>query len=464
MSFVEEQRKQIIAENNTAQDEFLTILEQLHPEATEIYVSEPLSGDIDCDILQKCNFTTITSLQFSPGNITSVKNIPAGLTKFVCAENYLVEVPEFPPSIVEIDLQKNAIRAAGGEWPASLKELNLCDNQIASLENLPAGLEVLRVDNNRMRHLSLESIENLRVLQCSNNPVLVVEHLPDTLQDVHMDNDVISEIRGEGSIEKYGSYVECLQTYFEMKSAYESSIHNTKKKIYISSKSRKEARAKISTIKPKCVYCSRPVGSIFKMEERTYIAKCGDENHPCAFHIELFAGEYGRIIDLLEGYQRTIELTKQAIIVDKMDVLFQYMSEKDGVAFFKDNLDYFSKQNVHYTTLKREYDALYFNEERNEKIGVKQKKLALLQERIAELRQKYRETNQPQLLRDAMAVYTTEVVPETNNLQWIKYDTREMIFNEREDSELYQKSWRTNQIEYTFGEYPKVVHFTTLRK
>ena len=225
MSFLEEQRKQILEENNTAQADFLDVLEHLPPTATTIDVRIPLSGDVDCDILEKCNFTGITAILFAPGNITSIKNLPEGVTKIICSENYLTEVPQLPASIVELDLQKNAIRRVeSGALPAELKELNLSDNQIHTLEDLPEGLEVLRLNNNRMRVLKLGDLFNLRILHCSSNPMLVIENVPDTLEEFESDNDIIREINNtrekSSPVEKRADYQESLRTYFEMKKTY----------------------------------------------------------------------------------------------------------------------------------------------------------------------------------------------------------------------------------------------------
>ena len=463
MSFIEEQRKQILEENNTAQAEFLDILEHLSPTATTIDVRTPLSGDIDCDILEKCSFTGITAIQFAPGNITSIKNIPPGVTKVICAENILVDVPELPASVVELDVQKNAIRR-GDAWSRDLKELVLSENHIASLENLPAGLEVLRVENCHMKVLRLEGLDQLRILHCSGNPGLVIENVPESLQDFQSDNDALTEIgklreeeEGKGA-EKRADYQESLHEYFEMKHAYQERVLKMKHEIFRNSKTKKEAKMKIATLKPKCVKCDRGVGTIFENKGRTFIARCGDREHPCELRIELFGGEYSPVIDMLEGYERTIEFTKEEIIKTKLDVLFQYLSEEEGVDYFKDHLDFYTKEKVHLTALKKEYDDLYFNAEREEKLLEKTRKIAKIQERVQEFMRKYQENNNPETLKDAMTIYIHELMPEIQNKETLKYETREFIYLEDvKKYELFQRGWRPNKVEYTFGEFPRVL-------
>jgi hypothetical protein len=464
VSFIDEQRKRVLEEDNSGQADFLNLLEHLDPRSTVIEDTRGLHGEIDCSVLEKCDFSNVTALVFSPAKITSIRNIPKGITKLVCKDNYLVEIPELPDSLVELDLQKNAIHSVG-KLPEGLKELTLSDNHITSLEGLPESLEVLRLENNLMKTLKLNNMKKLRILICSHNPGLIIENLPDTLEDFQSDNDVITEIqklRGDSShgIEKQANYQESLHEYFQLKKIYEENIRKMKREIFRSSKTKKESKMKMATLKPKCMYCERPVGSIFENKGRTFIARCGDKGHPCAFHIELFGGEYSEVADTAEGYQRTIEFTKQEIIIQKLDVLFHYISEADGVDLFKDNLDYYTKENVHFKALKKEYDSLYFDEELEEKLVQKRKRISDIQDRLRELMKEYDIHGESEIIKDVMTVYIRELMPEIQNEAFLKFKTREMEWNQkRERFELFQKGWRPNQLEYTFGEYPRVVHF-----
>jgi hypothetical protein len=457
---IEQKRKQVLEETggNKAQEDLLDLLDQLDPSATVIDNPRRFEGDLDFSILEKCNFKGITSIVLIPGMITSITGIPSGIKTFVCPSNYLVDMPDLPDSIVEVDFQRNALKTIG-PLPAGLKELNISNNHIETLENLPASLEVLRCNDNNLRVLNLTGIENLRVLHCSNNPRLVVEGLPDTLVDFQMDNDVATQIQrdpveGEPDIESKANYSECLYTYFELKKRYDDGVLKKKRDAYSSAKSKKAARVKIADLKPKCIECARPVGTIFKREDHKYIARCGDSKEPCSLDIQLFSGEYSEITEMLAYYKRLIEAIKEKIMVDKLNVLFNYVSEVEGVEVFKMNLDFYTEENMHLITLQKECDDLYFSEERKEKVDIKLKKIQDIQERIGELFSK----GTPEVIEDAMTVYIEELMPEMENLQFIKYDTRELLVDDKK-AELYQIPWRIQQLEYTFGEYPRVIKF-----
>ena len=147
-------------------------------------------------------------------------------------------------------------------------------------------------------------------------------------------------------------------------------------------------------------------------------------------------------------------------MIDKLKVLFHHVTEKEGVELFKTSLDFYTEEKVHMTTLKKEYDDLYFNEERNEKIDSKLKKIKEIQERIKVLFDKAVEEASESIVTDAMTIYIKDLIPEMENLQIIKYDTREILVDEFTNvATLFQVPWRVQQIEYTFGEYPRVVKF-----
>jgi len=463
----QEERQERQQQEETAQSDFLDILEHLEPTASVIDVRIPLTGALDCSVLSKCNFTGITAILFAPGGITSINGIPKGVTKVICGGNKLTDIPaELPDSLVELDLHENMIgEVREGTLPTGLKDINLCDNRINSLANLPKDLEILRCENNRMKVLNLTGIVGLRILKCGSNPLLVIEGVPDTLEEFDSDTDIVVEIRGTDKgeheeIEQKANYNEALYTFFEMKREYENRAFLSKREIFRASKTKKEARMKIKMLKPKCSYCERPVGSIFKMEGRKFIARCGDRAHPCPFHIELFGGEYSKIEHMMGEYQRTVEFTKQSIIEDKLNVLYKYLNEKDAVDFFKDNLDYYTKQSVHLESLTNEYIDLYFNPETEEKILVKRKKIADIQDKMEELIREYRATENPEIIKDISTIYERELIPEINNLSLIRWQTREMNENPFTGQfELFQLPYRMAQLEYTFGEYPRVIHY-----
>jgi tetratricopeptide (TPR) repeat protein len=466
MSFIEEQRKNIIQENNTAQSDFLDFLDHLHPQTTDIIVNTSLSGELDFSVLKECNFFTITSLQFSKGNITSLKNIPEGITKLVCAENLLVEIIDLPISIVELNVSGNGIKQVELVNFVNLKELNISKNQITNLTDLPKSLEILKCQNNNLKLLDLEGLTELKVLHCSNNPLLVIEHFPETITDLQMENNPLTEINknthsidsDEDTGENQADFIESLHIYFELKQQYEDAVYNMKKDVFNKAKTKKAMRLMMAGLKPKCINCNRPVGSIFSNEARTYTARCGDPKNPCNFDIRIFAGEFGNIDSFLQLFQNEIEINKENIIKQKLDTLFNYIDEKDAVSIFKKQLEAYTESNMFLKELIDEYNTVFFNDERKEKIQRKVENIGKIQERFHDYIQKYKETDNRELLKDAMTIYINEIKPEMDNLQLIKNETME-INKYRDEYVLFQKPYRLDKLDFTFGSYPKVLKF-----
>lgn len=475
MSFIEEQRKNIIAENNTAQSDFLDLLDHLNPQISDIIVREHLSGDLDFTVLKECNFTNITSLQFAAGNLTSLKNIPDGITKIICQDNLLIDLADLPDSLVELNVSGNGLKHI--EWSKNinaLKELNVSRNQFSTISELPTSLETLKCENNILKLLNLEGIENLKVLHCSNNPLLVIEHFPDTISDLRMENNPLTEIHrlnereGEGHGNKddeddgeiRADYAESLNTYFELKTEYNNNVYDMKKSVFKKAKSKKAARLMMAELKPKCINCNRPVGSIFNNDGRTYIARCGDPKHPCNLDIRIYAGEFSQIDYLLDVFMNEIEDNKENIIKQKLDTLFNYISEHNAISIFKKRLDEFTETNAFLKELKDEYVSIFFNEDKKEKIQKKIESISRVQERFNDLIVKYKATDNRELLQDAMVIYVDEIKPEMENLRLMKHETME-VYKAKDNMtyHLFQRDYRLDKLDFTFGAYPKVLKF-----
>ena len=465
MSFIEEQRKNA-QENNTAQSDFLDFLDHLNPQVNDISIREPLSGDLDFSVLKECNFSNITSLQFEKGNITSLKNIPEGITKLICMDNLLVDI-DLPASIVEVNVSGNGLKHIDFKELVNLKELHVCGNQCSTLYDLPKGLEILYCKNNQLKNIDLEGVENLKVLHCSNNPSLTIAHFPDTITDLKMENNPLLQINkndndsdksSDDNGENHADFMESLNTYFEMKTEYQRKVYEMKKQVFNKAKSKKAAKKMMAELKPKCINCDRPVGSLFTNEGRNYLARCGDPKNPCNLDIKIFAGEYGLLDIFLNTFQREIQDTKEEIIKQKLDTLFNYIGEREAITLFKKKLEEYTEVNTFLKELIDEYNALNFNDERKEKVQKKMVHIGTVQERFNDLIEKYNQTDNRALLKDAMTVYINDIKPEMETLQLMKYETME-INKEGSDYVMFQKEYRLDKLDFTFGSYPKVLKF-----
>jgi hypothetical protein len=294
-----------------------------------------------------------------------------------------------------------------------------------------------------------------------------IENFPeDTIRDFKMENNPMITIQKVGSQlesdEGEGvpiDYPECLDTYFELKKMYERSTYRMKKETFDRAPSKRAARELLKQVKPKCINCRRPVGSIFMTDKRTYLAKCGDTRNPCNFNIKLYAGSYGSLHDLLESFRDSVEDGKDTIMKQKLDTLFNYVSESRSIQLFKAHFEEYTEAATFLKELTHEYNELHFNEERALKIEKKVGEIFKIQERLNELFQKYRLNENFSLLKDAMSIYKDELRPEIANLRLLKYSLCEIV-DEGLDRKLIQHTIPVEKRDFTFGSFPKVIQFS----
>ena len=143
--------------------------------------------------------------------------------------------------------------------------------------------------------------------------------------------------------EEKTEYIDAINKYYELKNEYDENINKIKKKIIkLEGLSWKEKRIEFQKIKPKCINCKRPVGSIFdckmnkKKDElnRILTAMCGDRNNPCPFNIVINLALTDDIRNIIDQDNIEISKYKKEIIIDKNDLLFGYISSDKAVSKF----------------------------------------------------------------------------------------------------------------------------------
>ena len=117
------------------------------------------------------------------------------------------------------------------------------------------------------------------------------------------------------------TYLERLNDYYKLKSDYEDLNLKQKKDILNDDKlSWREKRYEYQQLKPKCVNCKRPVGSIFsvkydkEVDTRILKAMCGDKINPCPLNIVIHLGYYEKYSNSIKEIEKIIKKYKDEII------------------------------------------------------------------------------------------------------------------------------------------------------
>jgi hypothetical protein len=312
--------------------------------------------------------------------------------------------------------------------------------------------------------------------------MLIIEHVPESLVDLQSENspfvntnstvDAGEPATHQENVSKI-DFLESLRDYFKLKTKYENAVYETRKKAYKEAATKAIGRKLLKQIKPKCVNCRRPVGTIFELKDERYIAMCGDQNRAtkCNLHIELYRGGFTNEEYLVYLFKEQVDTLKESIVKQKLDVLFSYKSEAVVAHKFKKEIEDYNTDSAIFKTLLANHNELYYSTERREKFVEKLEKIEQLKTMLKHMMDEYEKTNNTQILRDAIGMQIRQLQPEMENLRRLKYEIMEMdnaismggnMLEPKEvvECNLVQKDVALSKLEYTFGEPSRVVKFS----
>ena len=237
------------------------------------------------------------------------------------------------------------------------------------------------------------------------------------------------------------SVLDAFNEYYKLKNKYENEFNKDKQKI-IKSKtmSWKEKRNNFKQLKPKCINCKRPVGTIFSIKKngepnndfRELKAICGSLSEPCNLNININAGVTYNILDHIKELEKDIEQYKNEIIEYKNKLLFGYITSETAVDNFdriKDAINDTSfLLNINY---ERFFDIVD-NKITNKEISTLKEEMYLLINVIKENTKKFNSTNNIQFVRDSVDIYINQLELKLKDLLNLKYNINLVEFDEAE--------------------------------
>lgn len=441
MSMIDSLRESVFRDNNTAQIELEGILSRMNPNIKRLQLSAPLHGELDFSILNQKGFRQVEEIIIEKGEITDIKNIPDTVHILHCQNQLLIGLFDLPAKLEELNCDYNYISIFDGKKTPELKKLSISNNRLDQLLHIPEHLEELYCTNNKIRLLNLEGLRELKVLHVSDNPTLIIEHVPASLVDFKSDNspfvnrsyetDAPSRTNTSTTNEttKKIDYIEALNMYMQLKRNYEETLLQSKRVVFHNAKTKSEGKRLAKQVKPKCINCKRPVGTIFSSKDDKYTAICGDTNlnTKCSLNIQLYRGYHSDDHSLLHIFKLSSDKAKEAIIRQKLDTLFQYIDERTAAARFKKELENYNSESGVFHDVVDEYNEKYFNKSRDEKIAEKKLEISELLKQYESIINDYKTNpDNHELLRDAIQVHIKEIMPEMENLQRLKHELNEV--------------------------------------
>lgn len=463
-NIMEQIREDVIANNNTAQISFNNLLRNHKQHIDELNVPFELHGDLDLSILKTEKYNNLIKLVFREGELTSLKNIPGYMKVIECPHNLLKNIIDIPSSLTHLDIRENNIRSLDLQKASALIVLHCEDNGLESINNLPKNLEELYCEQNSLRVLDLGGVSKLRILHASFNPVLIVHNKPNALVDYKNENNTLStydtnlsdkEVTTKDILNKV-NYAEALDNYFRIKQKYESELLKEKRIAFSKGKTKKDAIRRSLSVVPKCLNCRKSGGMSFKITNDSYTASCGNSQNPCKFNIELTRGSYILSETYLNVMDDIINDTKQIIVKQKMDALFEYISEDTASRAFKETMKRYEQDSKLYNEEMTNFNELYNNAKQTDDIKKRQLVIYNINMKIKMLTDEYKENGTTSILKVIVNIYQTELLPELENLRRLKYDVMEMV-----DDRLLQIEVHPSREEVNDSEEPTVKKFVS---
>jgi len=256
--------------------------------------------------------------------------------------------------------------------------------------------------------------------------------------------------------------------YYKLKNKYESDYNKDKQKIIKNKQmSWKEKRSEFKQLKPKCINCKRPVGTIFSIKHsgepnddfRELKAICGSLSEPCTLNININAGVTYNMMDHIKELEKDIENYKNEIIEYKNKLLFGYTKTETAV----ENFDKI-KEAINDTSflLNINYEHLFDvvdNKITNETIAKLKEEVYILINEIKMSINKFDSTGNVQFIRDSVDIYVNQMDSKLKELLNLKYKVNLVEFDESEG--VYRLIQRKNGIADLEDSYiaPSVINF-----
>jgi hypothetical protein len=266
---------------------------------------------------------------------------------------------------------------------------------------------------------------------------------------------------------------ESLNEYFKLKQKYEAEIAANKKRIINNpTLSNREKRSEYMKLKPKCINCKRPGGSIFKVlfnpedsnfeSYREYNAKCGIISNPCNFKIKIRCGKTESITDILKNMEDEVKESKNEIIDNKNKLLFGYLNTEEALEKFDQSKEWITLYTSLYEDYLIKYNTIVDNEDKKRELEEAITNSYIQINLIKDCVKKSDETGNKSFISDAINIYDTTLVPLLTTIRNLKYNesfvwhnedtnTCNLIQNKYSISNLLFSSFQSSVINFDIG-------------
>ena len=253
-------------------------------------------------------------------------------------------------------------------------------------------------------------------------------------------------------------FMKALEKYYKLKNIYDTKYNKHKKLIRDNDAfSLKKKQKLIKAYKPACIKCKRNVGTIFSNSRRILRVMCGDTITPCALNIQLNKGNIINEIKTLEYWENEMKDDKFNMIITKLNFLFQFVERDASLTKFEEYKSLLNDTLSEYTST---IDILTDTEETTSDIKNANQSLNGHMKTMQETINKFKDTNDNQLIKDTIEIYIGNVLPLLEIIKKLNYKVYKINYDE--DNETYNLIKQRNtisSIERTLDDNPKIIEY-----
>jgi len=251
---------------------------------------------------------------------------------------------------------------------------------------------------------------------------------------------------------------EAIDQFYKLKSEYETNFYEKYvKPIIVSSQSRREKKSQYQKLpKPKCINCSRNVGSIFTIKTNdlahSYTAKCGDIASPCPFNISIITPStelYETVLHDNTVSIGSLNTLKNNIIKAKNDLMFGYLKEETAFSLFEKLASELRADTELFDYTLDQYISQCDNPEQRQLLKKKQVEFEIQIAEYNDMIKEFNKSDNEEHVHSAVEFYINNMMPQWKEIQNMKYayDKVEMIDGKYT---LIQKKNTLEQLEFSY--------------
>jgi hypothetical protein len=255
---------------------------------------------------------------------------------------------------------------------------------------------------------------------------------------------------------------DALNEYFKLKNKYETQIMQNKRAIINSKLSNYEKRQEYLKLKPKCINCKRPGGTIFSIKNyphtegennikyREFRARCGILADPCNLNITIQTGIYNFLPEIITSIEKELTESKNIIIDNKNKLLFGYITTETALKDFDEEKTLIDT----YTSILEEYinEFIDINDNSQKKLELKEslEQSYDIIEQIKVSIRRYNETENTQFVNDAVDLYINTLHPLLGKIMKLKYKQSFVYYDSNDNTfHLIQNKNTIKSLEYS---------------